>query len=81
MRETEHTNKAVSDAEVPQRRPLYTLRPVTAPAPARSHDGEDAQVDGASPFLRPASEDDDGYDPYSDRPADPDPPFQQDPWR
>ena len=33
------------------------------------------------PFLRPEQEDDDGYDPYSDRPSDPDPLYQEDPWR
>lgn len=32
------------------------------------------------PFRRPANEDDDGYDPYSDRPADPVPLFESDPW-
>ena len=32
------------------------------------------------PFLRPAAEDDDGYDPFSDRPAAPEPVFQEDPW-
>ena len=36
---------------------------------------------GSDPFLRPAAEDDDGYDPYSDRPADPEPTYQEDPWR
>lgn len=32
------------------------------------------------PFLRAENEDDDGYDPYSDRPAPPEPLFQEDPW-
>jgi len=32
------------------------------------------------PFRRAANEDDDGYDPYSDRPADPVPLFESDPW-
>lgn len=31
-------------------------------------------------FLRPENEDDDGYDPYSDRPAPQEPLFQEDPW-
>ncbi len=35
---------------------------------------------GAEPFLRAANEDDDGYDPYSDRPAE-DPLYEEDPWR
>ena len=34
-----------------------------------------------SAFLRAENEDDDGYDPYSDRPADPSPLFEPDPWR
>ena len=32
------------------------------------------------PFLRAENEDDDGYDPYSDRPPMPEPMFQEDPW-
>ncbi len=31
-------------------------------------------------FLRAANEDDDGYDPYSDRRPDPEPLFERDPW-
>ncbi len=31
-------------------------------------------------FRRPANEDDDGYDPYSDR-RDEEPVFEEDPWR
>ena len=33
------------------------------------------------PFLRPESEDDDGYDPYSDRPPAREVTWQEDPWR
>lgn len=32
------------------------------------------------PFLRAENEDDDGYDPYSDRLPDPEPLFERDPW-
>ena len=32
------------------------------------------------PFLRAENEDDDGYDPYSDRRPDPEPLFERDPW-
>ena len=32
------------------------------------------------PFIRAENEDDDGYDPYSDRPPTPEPLFQEDPW-
>lgn len=33
-----------------------------------------------SDFIRAENEDDDGYDPYSDRPARPEPLFERDPW-
>ena len=32
------------------------------------------------PFVRADKEDDDGYDPYSDRPAEREPLFSEDPW-
>ena len=32
------------------------------------------------PFIRAENEDDDGYDPYSDRPAEREPLFSEDPW-
>ena len=32
------------------------------------------------PFVRDQNEDDDGYDPYSDRPASQEPLFEEDPW-
>lgn len=32
------------------------------------------------PYLRAENEDDDGYDPYSDRPAAVEPLFERDPW-
>lgn len=35
----------------------------------------------SDPFIRPEAEDDDGYDPFSDRPPAPEPTFQEDPWR
>lgn len=76
MRKASHMNS----------KPRYTVRPVTTPVPAagegersRGRTAEDAKAD--DPFIRPEAEDDDGYDPYSDRPADPDPAYQDDPWR
>lgn len=33
-----------------------------------------------NPYLRAENEDDDGYDPYSDRLPDPEPLFERDPW-
>lgn len=32
------------------------------------------------PFIRAENEDDDGYDPYSDRRPEPEPLFERDPW-
>lgn len=32
------------------------------------------------PFIRAENEDDDGYDPYSDRRPEPEPLFESDPW-
>ena len=32
------------------------------------------------PCIRPENEDDDGYDPYSDRHPEPEPLFEPDPW-
>ena len=32
------------------------------------------------PFIRAENEDDDGYDPFSDRPPTPEPLFQENPW-
>lgn len=32
------------------------------------------------PYIRAENEDDDGYDPYSDRPPAPEPLFQENPW-
>ena len=44
-----------------------------APAPARPEPSRSA-------FVRAENEDDDGYDPYSDRPCDPEPLWERDPW-
>lgn len=41
---------------------------------------ETAQRAAEAPYLRAENEDDDGYDPYSDRPAAPEPLFERDPW-
>lgn len=49
-------------------------KPLHAKAPAVRSEQHDA-------FIRAEGEDDDGYDPYSDRPADPEPTFEEDPWR
>ena len=53
------------------------------PSPQRSQQPEVRVPErraAESPYLRATNEDDDGYDPYSDRPAEPDPLFERDPW-
>lgn len=75
-------------------RPVTTPVPAKAGAsdggpgagPASSASGAKGVGDGLGPqrrdpFLRPAAEDDDGYDPFSDRPPAPEPAFEEDPWR
>jgi hypothetical protein len=42
--------------------------------------GRPAADDSVAPFLRAPNEDDDGYDPWSDRPATREPLFEPDPW-
>ena len=49
-----------------------------APTPSR---GRKAASSGPSdPFVRAEAEDDDGYDPYSDRPPAPERLFERSPW-
>lgn len=48
-------------------------------------DSKDSKKDGEKrrdrdEYRRPANEDDDGYDPYSDRPAST-PLYEEDPWK
>lgn len=65
----------------------YVLKPVTTPLASTADgvgiDAPDA-VNGkpanASPYLRAENEDDDGYDPYSDRRSEA-PLFEPDPWK
>ena len=38
------------------------------------------EAHAADPFLRAENEDDDGYDPFSDRRPSPEPLFERDPW-
>lgn len=44
------------------------------------HKKESLDGGGRDPFVRAENEDDDGYDPYSDRTAGPEPLFERDPW-
>ena len=61
-------NVAPKDAK-PQKRP--------EPAERRTVEKTDP---ADQPFIRAENEDDDGYDPYSDRQPHPEPLFERDPW-
>ena len=54
----------MADEKKPAQKPERTLKPEKP----------------RDPFARPENEDDDGYDPWSDRPARPEPLFERDPW-
>ena len=41
---------------------------------------EPTRLETDAAYLRAENEDDDGYDPYSDRAAAPEPLFERDPW-
>lgn len=41
---------------------------------------KDRDAQDRDPLIRAENEDDDGYDPYSDRTAGPEPLFERDPW-
>ena len=66
-----------------QRKPRYILRPVVTPVAGAQPTKSAASKSEASsdPFLRPAQEDDDGYDPFSDRPPTPSRPSRKTRWR
>jgi hypothetical protein len=54
-------------------------KPQKRPEPAERRTVE--KIDPADqPFIRAENEDDDGYDPYSDRQPHPEPLFERDPW-
>ena len=61
----------------------YTLKPVSTPARPRQESPSDrtAREGGqeADVQIRAENEDDDGYDPYSDR-IEPRPLFEENPW-
>lgn len=50
-----------------------------APRAANGNGGRSPR-ESSDPFIRAENEDDDGYDPYSDRRPDPEPLFERDPW-
>lgn len=53
----------------------------TASCRAGIHRKPPAAPEQTDPCIRAESEDDDGYDPYSDRRPAPEPMFEPDPWR
>ena len=63
-------NSATNSVSSPGKKP-------SLPKPAANADPTPEERE----FIRAENEDDDGYDPYSDRPADPEPTYQEDPWR
>lgn len=52
----------------------------TAPAGGRKQESLRKAEVPSDPFIRAENEDDDGYDPYSDRLPEPEPLFERDPW-
>lgn len=68
------------------KQPLYTLKPTLTPLDPKicikkQKESVCCHTNKQDTFLRAENEDDDGYDPFSDRPAAPEPAFQEDPWR
>lgn len=61
---------------------MHAEMPAGVPAPATKSRQAETTVDASinAEFLRAENEDDDGYDPYSDRRPEPEPLFERDPW-
>ena len=55
-------------------------RKQAVPAGGRKQEALRKAAAPSDPFIRAENEDDDGYDPYSDRPAEREPLFSEDPW-
>ena len=51
-----------------------------APVDSRKQESLRKAETPSDPFIRAENEDDDGYDPYSDRLPEPEPLFERDPW-
>ena len=58
-----------------------TNAPAPESAPAAPKPSPKPAPKPRDPYIRAENEDDDGYDPFSDRPPTPEPTFQEDPWR
>lgn len=58
-----------------------TNAPVADAAPAAPKPAPKPASKPRDPYIRAENEDDDGYDPYSDRRPECEPMFEADPWR
>lgn len=58
-----------------------TNAPVAEAAPAAPKTPSKPAPKPRDPYIRAENEDDDGYDPYSDRRPECEPMFEADPWR
>ena len=67
MKDENKTNAPAAGAA-----PVAPAAPKTSPKPAPKP---------RDPYIRAENEDDDGYDPYSDRRPEREPMFEADPWR
>jgi hypothetical protein len=74
----EHREVATGEATPAEKR-REVAAPAPAPAASKAPAGS-AREAYAREFLRAENEDDDGYDPYSDRRPAPEPLFERDPW-
>lgn len=68
MKDENKTNALATDAAPAAPKPAP--KPTSKPAPKPR-----------DPYIRAENEDDDGYDPYSDRRPEREPMFEADPWR
>lgn len=67
MKDENKTHAPVAEAA-----PAAPVAPKASPKPAPKP---------RDPYIRAENEDDDGYDPYSDRRSEREPMFEADPWR
>lgn len=58
-----------------------TNKPATETVPATPKPAPKPAPKPRDPYIRAENEDDDGYDPYSDRRPEHEPLFEADPWR
>ena len=60
---------------------IKTSAPATDAAPTAPKPAPRPAPKPRDPYIRAENEDDDGYDPYSDRRPECEPMFEADPWR